>query len=76
MEYSCLMEYWYEYIKALVLTVQKYQQGKCFQKVGQLQGQGYIVKNVGTHEKVLPLEMLIWNIKALGLTVQKLSARL
>ena len=27
---------------------------------------------VGTHGKVLPLEILKWNIKALTLTVQKL----
>ena len=38
----------------------------------QTPGQGHKVKNSGTHEKVLPQGMLMWNIKALALTVQKL----
>ena len=35
-----------------------------------LQGQGYRVKNHGTHRKVLSQEILMWNIKAVALTVQ------
>ena len=41
-----------------------------------LQGQGHGVKDVGTNEKVLLLEILMWNINALTLIIQKLLARL
>ena len=41
-----------------------------------LQGQSHRVKNVGTQEKVLPLGILMSNIKALDFTVKKLLARL
>ena len=34
------------------------------------------IKPVGTHGKVLPLEILMWNIKALTFSVQKSFARL
>ena len=37
-----------------------------------LQGQGHMVKNNGTHGKVLSHGILMGNIKALALTVQKL----
>jgi hypothetical protein len=36
------------------------------------QGEGHKVKNFGTHGKVLSQEILMWNIKALVLTIQKL----
>ena len=45
---------------------------KVFRKWVKLQGQGHRVKNNGTHGKVLSQGILIWNIKALALTVQKL----
>ena len=35
-----------------------------------------MVKNYGTHWKVLSQGIIMWNIKALALTVQKLLARL
>ena len=35
-----------------------------------LQGQGHSVKNIGTHGKVFSQGILMWNIKALALTVQ------
>ena len=38
--------------------------------------QGNKVKNNGTHEKILSEEILMWNIKDLALTVQKLLAML
>ena len=49
---------------------------KVFQKWVKLQGQGHRVKHNGTLGKVLSQEILMWNIKALALTVQKLLARL
>ena len=49
---------------------------KVFKKWVKLQGQGHSVKNNGTHGKVLSQRIIIWKIKALPLTVQKLSARL
>ena len=36
-----------------------------------LQGQGHRVENNGTHGKVLSQGILMWNIKALALNVQK-----
>ena len=47
-----------------------------FKKWVKLQGQGHRVKNNGTHGKVLSQGILMWNIKALAFTVQKLLARL
>ena len=41
-----------------------------------LQGQDHRVKNNGTNGKILLKGILMWNIKALALTVQKLLARL
>ena len=41
-----------------------------------LQGQGHRVNNNGIYGKVLSPGILMWNIKALALTVQKLLARL
>ena len=41
-----------------------------------LQGQGHSVKNNGTHGKDLSQRIIMWNIKAIALTVQKLLARL
>ena len=41
-----------------------------------LQDQGHRVKNNSTHKKVLSQWILMWNIKALALTVQKLLAKL
>ena len=41
-----------------------------------LQGQGHMVKNNSMYGKVLSPGILMWNIKALELTVQKLLARL
>ena len=49
---------------------------KVFKKWIKLQGQGHRVKNNGNHRKVLSQGILMWNIKALALTVQKLLARL
>ena len=49
---------------------------KVFKKCDKLQGQGHRVKNNGTHGKVLSQGILMWNIKALARTVQKLLARL
>ena len=40
-----------------------------------LQGQCHRVKNVGTHEKILSQGMLMWNIKALTFTVQKIMIK-
>ena len=42
--------------------------------IGQIQGQGHRVKNIGTHREVLSQWILMWktNIKALTYTVQKL----
>ena len=48
---------------------------KVFKKQARLQGHGYKVKNVGFHWKFLLLEILMWNIKALALTVQNSLAR-
>ena len=48
---------------------------KVFQKWFKLQGQGHMVDN-GTHRKVLSQGIIMWNIKALALTVQKFLARL
>ena len=42
----------------------------------ELQGQGHRVKNNDTYGKVLSPGILMWNIKALALTVQKLLAKL
>ena len=47
-----------------------------FKKLVKLQGQGHKVKINSTHKKVLSQEILMWNIKALALTVQKVLARL
>ena len=49
---------------------------RVFKKRVKLQGQGHRVKNNGTPGKVLSHGILMWNIKALALTVQKLLARL
>ena len=49
---------------------------KVFKIWVKLQGQGHKVKNNGTHRKVLSKGILMWNIKALAHTVQKLLARL
>ena len=49
---------------------------KVFKKWVKLQGQGHRVKNNGTHGNFLSQGILIWNIKALSFTVQKLLARL
>ena len=49
---------------------------KVFKKWVKLQGQDHRVKNNGNHIKVLSQGILMWNIKALALTVQKLLARL
>ena len=49
---------------------------KVFKKWVKLQGQGHRVKNNGTQGKVLSQGILMCNIKALALTVQKLLARL
>ena len=49
---------------------------KVFKKWDKLQGQVHRVKNDGTHRKVLSKGILMWNSKALALTVQKLLARL
>ena len=49
---------------------------KVFKKWVKLQGQGYRVKNNGTHGKVLSQGTLMWYIKTLALTVQKILARL
>ena len=48
---------------------------KVFQKWVKLQGLGHRVKYNGTLGKVLSQGILMWNIKALALTVQKLLAR-
>ena len=47
-----------------------------FKKWVKPQGQGHMVKNNGTHGKVLSQGILMGNIKALAFTVQKLLARL
>ena len=47
-----------------------------FKKWVKLQGQGHRVINNGTHGKVSLQGILMWNIKALALTVQKLLAML
>ena len=44
--------------------------------MGQFQGQGHGVKNNGTHFKVLSQGILMWNIKALVITVQRFLASL
>ena len=49
---------------------------KVFKIWVKLPGQCHRVKNNGTHWKVLSQGILMWNIKALALTVQKLLARL
>ena len=49
---------------------------KNFKKEVKLSGQGHKVKNNGTHRKVSSQGILIRNIKALALTVQKLLERL
>ena len=49
---------------------------KVFKKWVKLQDQGHSVKNNSTHGKVLSQGILMWNVKALALTVQKLLARL
>ena len=49
---------------------------KVFKKWVIHQGQGHGVKKNGTHGKVLSQGILMGNIKALALTVQKLLARL
>ena len=49
---------------------------KVFKKYVKLKGQGHRVKNNGVHGKVLSQGILMWNIKALALTVQKLFAKL
>ena len=49
---------------------------KVIKKWVKLLGQGYRVNNFGTCGKVLSQGILMWNIKALALTVQKLLARL
>ena len=59
-------------IKALSLTVQKsLARLKFSKKLVEFQGQGN-KKNNGTHRKVLSQGLLMWNIKVLSLTVQKL----
>ena len=45
---------------------------KVFKKWAKLQGQGHRVKNNGTHRKVISQGILMRNIKALALSVQKL----
>ena len=47
-----------------------------FKKKKGLKGQGHRVKNNGTHGKVLSQGILIRNVKALALIVQKFLARL
>ena len=49
---------------------------KVLKKWVKLSGQGHRVKNNGTHGKILSQGILMWNIVALALTVQKLLARL
>ena len=49
---------------------------KVFKKWVKLQGQSHSVKHNGTHGKVSSYGILMWNIKALALTVQKLLTRL
>ena len=49
---------------------------KVFKKWVKLQGQGHRVKNNCTNGKVLSQGILMRNIKALALTVQKLLAKL
>ena len=49
---------------------------KVFKRWVKLQSQCRRVKNIGTHGKVLSQGILMRNIKALALIVQKLSARL
>ena len=47
-----------------------------YKKLVKHQGQGPKVKNNGKERYVLSQGILLWNIKALALTVQKLLARL
>ena len=47
-----------------------------FKKWVKLKSQGHGFKNNGTHKKALSQGILMWNIKALALSVQKLLARL
>ena len=49
---------------------------KVLKKKVKLQFHGNIVKNNGTHPRVLSQGILMWNIKALALTVQKFLAKL
>jgi hypothetical protein len=46
-----------------------------FNKYIKHQGKGHKVKNFGTHGKVLSQGILMWNIKALALTIPKLEPR-
>ena len=48
---------------------------KVFKKWVKLEGHGHRIKNNGTYGKVLSQGIFLLNIKALALTVQKLSAR-
>ena len=60
-------------IKALALTVQNLLARFKISKIWViLQGQGHRVKINGTHGKVLSQGILLWYIKALALTVEKL----
>ena len=49
---------------------------KVFKTYARLQSQGHKVQNVGTHGKVPILKILMWNIKALALTIQMLLTKL
>ena len=53
-----------------------YLQGYVFKKKVKIQGQGHRVNIFESHGKFLPLEVLMWNIKALALIVQKVISRI
>ena len=63
------------YIKALALTAKKLLAMLMFSKKVKFQSQGNSVKSVGIQGKVLPLGIVVWNIKARAFTVQKLLER-
>jgi hypothetical protein len=61
-----------EISKSYYILFKRYRQGKSFQYVGQtprLRSQGQFFS---THEKVLPQRNLMWNVKALVPTNQKI----
>ena len=66
----------YEIWKLWHLLFKSFWQGWSCQNIGQTPKSRSRVKNVGMRGKVLSQEILVWNIKALVLTVQKVLARL